>query len=126
MMGTLYISIEKLAELRRCFNKIKVFFSEKEQELFEEFLSGLEEKGSCSADECNNIYSILNNIHTNQKSEKNSKKQKAENDSREDNDQKLLDILETLRMQFAMKYYFGIAEANETRRNHQQRKEVLK
>lgn len=126
MMGRLYISTEKLAELRRCYNKIKVFFSEKEQEVFEGFLYGLEKNGSCSVDECNNIYSILNNVHTNKKSEKERKKQKAENDSQEETDQRMLDILETLRMQFAMKYYFGTAETNDILRSNQYRNEVLK
>ena len=126
MMGRLYISTEKLAELSGCYNKIKVFFSEKEQEVFEGFLYGLEKNGSCSVDECNNIYSILNNVHTNKKSEKERKKQKADNDFQEDNDQRLLDILETLRMQFAMKYYFGTAESKDNLRNYQHRNEVLK
>ena len=126
MMGRLYISTEKLAELRRCYDKVKVFFPEKEQEVFEEFLSGLEKDGSCSVEESNNIYSILNNIHINRKSEKKKTKQKAENDSQEDNDKKLLDILETLRMQFAMKYYFGTAESKDNLRNYQHRNEVLK
>ena len=126
MMGTLYISTEKLAELRRYCNKVKVFFPEKEQEIFEEFLSGLEKNGSCSVDECNNIYSILNNIHTNKKSEKERKKQKSDNDSQEDDERCLLDILETLRMQFAMKYYFGTAEAKDILRSNQYRNEVLK
>lgn len=125
-MGMLYISVEKLAELRRCYDKVKVFFPEKEQEVFEEFLSGLEKNGSCSVDECNNIYSILNNIHTNKKSKKERKKQKADNDSQEDNEQRLLDILKTLRMQFAMKYYFGTAESKDNLRNYQHRNEVLK
>ena len=126
MMGTLYISTEKLAELRRCYNEVKVFFPEKEQEIFEEFLSGLEENGFCSVDECNNIYSILNNIHTNKKSEKERKKQKSDNDSQENDEQRLLDILETLRMQFAMKYYFGTAKTKDILRSNQYRNEVLK
>ena len=126
MMGIIYIGRERFAELRRNFDKIKSLFAEQEQRILEDFLFGLEEKGSCSVDECNNIYSILNSIHSNKKSEKERKKQKADNDSQEDNEQRLLDILETLRMQFAMKYYFGTVEANETLRNHQQRKEVLK
>ena len=126
MKGTLYISAEKLAELRRCFNKIKAFFSEKEQEVFGKFLSGLEKHGSCSVDECNNIYSILNIIYANKKSEKERKKQKVNNDYQEDNDQRMLDIIETLRMQFAMKYYFGTTETKDVLRSNQYRNEVLK
>lgn len=124
MKTLLYISTEMLAELKRNYNKIKGLFDEDLQAIFDEFLLELEKNGVCSTEECNNIYSILNNIHT----DRISKKEKASIQKKvcDEDEKTMMDNLETLRMQFAMKYYFGAVEKKEVFRNNQYRNEEIK
>ena len=125
MKALLYINTEMLAELKRNYSKIKGLFNEDVQATFDEFLLGLERNGTCSTEECNNIYSILNNIHADRIWTK--ERANVSPKACDDEDEKvMMDILETLRMQFAMKYYFSVGEKKDVIRNNQYRNEVIK
>ena len=124
MKALLYINTEMLAELKRNYNIIKGLFNEDAQATFDEFLLGLERNGTCSTEECKNIYSILNNIHTDRISQK--EKASIQKKVYDEDEKEMMDILETLRMQFAMKYYFGAVEKKDVFRNNQYRNEVIK
>ena len=124
MNASLYINTEMLAELKRNYGKIKGLFNEDVQAVFDGFLLGLEKNGTCSTEECNNIYSILNNIHADRVSTK--ERVRISSKACDEDEKVMMDILETLRMQFAMKYYFSVGEKKDVIRNNQYRNEVIK
>lgn len=107
----LYISENRLNELRQRYQKISVLFPMKEQNVMQQFFCEVETLGGCVLETYNNIYSILNQVYNrlsmeDRKSKR--KKQKCDAGSNEESSKEngLLEILNILRLQFATKYYF--------------------
>lgn len=123
MMSKCYISKIKLIELKSHFLAIIGFFRESEKREIEEFLFELEETGECDLDKTSSIYALLNNIHRVKVDEKR-KKKKLNNQERVE-EHKAIDVLDTLRMQFAVKYYFESNDRNMSSRKLQLENEVI-
>ena len=122
-MSKCYISKTKLIELKSHFLDIMGLFSENEKREIEEFLFELEETGECDLDKASRIYAVLNNIHRVKVDEKEKKKKLHNQETVEEN--KALDVLDTLRMQFAVKYYFESSDRKASSRKLRLENEVI-
>lgn len=108
----LYVSSNKLEELRRYYNRIAPLFHLKEQTKMGQFLDEIEATGKCQIEDYNNIYSLLNRVYEkrSQETANDNKKNQSVIDANEDDLTELIDLLNTIRLQFATFYYFSTRE----------------
>lgn len=108
----LYVCSNKLEELRRYYNRIAPLFPLKEQTEMRQFLDGIEATGKCQIEDYNNIYSLLNRVYEecSQKVDNDNKTVRSAFNENEDDLTDLIDLLNTIRLQFATFYYFSTRE----------------
>lgn len=104
----LYVSKNRLNELKQHYNDIAPLFLVNEQILFDGFLKELENAGYCSIEKYNNIYSILNQVYDRTTESKEGNNLSTQSDRTEDKEEvRQIDLINMLRMQFATYYYFS-------------------
>ncbi len=110
----LYVGSNKLEELRRCYYKIAPLFPLKEQTEMRRFLDEIEATGKCQIEDYNNIYSLLNRVYEAYSLEviDNNKTNQSALNINEDDLTNLIDLLNTIRLQFATFYYFSTNECD--------------
>lgn len=122
----LYVSKNRLNELKQHYNDIAPLFLVDEQILFEDFFKELENSGCCSIEKYNNVYSILNQVYDRTMKSKDGNNQSIHSDRTEDKEEvRQIDLINMLRMQFATYYYFS-KKVQESQMMENENQEVLR
>lgn len=124
-----YFSDTRIIELEQYYQIIAPLFKTQEQNAMASFLNDIKRSGYCDMELYNNIYSILNNVSSRNKVEKNlrkkeSRKIKTQNECKDDEADviKCIQTIELIRLQFATRYYVLPSRVENVNENNNQLK----
>lgn len=105
----MYISQNQLNELSNYFSHILLAFSESDQKVMQNFLDDLQRNGFCTFEQYNEVNLLFSKFRA-KKCVVN--KIKRKNKEQSCTEEKIFEIIETVRMLFAMRTFFGKEEEN--------------